>query len=495
MARMNSCRGHEFQPYFASADLGDLGKYNSSDSESGAESGSEGARSEAGGEEVLGDEVLEDVEGAFADARDRWKIDADTLKGFYLHGETSQLYGWNQARGLLYEYDRNSGQCAVIWGACSPQVNAEIWTVLPLPPTDPASLQAASTNGQQSSSDVLCMLHLTRAGSASQAQVAASQFCQRLRLGSAALDALETLSFPGQEYVIRTFCAPHNDANGALQRQVAKLHALGPSVPWAAALEAASLRVPATGAILGRCVPEVVAMCWGEGDDVAAAHCRVAYVNDKFSACDLGATEGGTWLGGRRLGCEWAPLCDGCHLEFGPLRARVELVPVAHTQTEGVGGSPSVAMEAQAAPRRGGWRNAKKTLRAAGQVLTASGVRVDPQRPYDIGDAEDVPGAQRRWGPPFAREVREVQPPPQAENSHVGGGNQLARSKPRREHVADVSQAVRAPPRAVCPAVRGAGLAFWAAPRSPVGSPSRSRSRSRSPDWIPRTPSPSPPLQ
>merc|ERR1719203_261598 len=59
--------------------------------------------------------MLEDIDGAFADARDRWKIDSETLKGFFLHGETRKLYSWDQARGLLYEYNGTSGQCVVIW--------------------------------------------------------------------------------------------------------------------------------------------------------------------------------------------------------------------------------------------------------------------------------------------------------------------------------------------------------------------------------------------
>ena len=56
-------------------------------------------------------EPLEDLDGAFADARDCWKIDAETLKGFYLHSPTGQLFSWDQAQGVLYEYIRESGEC------------------------------------------------------------------------------------------------------------------------------------------------------------------------------------------------------------------------------------------------------------------------------------------------------------------------------------------------------------------------------------------------
>eukprot|EP00445_Apocalathium_hangoei_P016542 CAMPEP_0203906572 /NCGR_PEP_ID=MMETSP0359-20131031/48167_1 /ASSEMBLY_ACC=CAM_ASM_000338 /TAXON_ID=268821 /ORGANISM="Scrippsiella Hangoei, Strain SHTV-5" /LENGTH=321 /DNA_ID=CAMNT_0050831227 /DNA_START=50 /DNA_END=1011 /DNA_ORIENTATION=+ len=321
MVRMNSCRGHEFAPYFGARDL-------SGDESSGSESASveeddvdavlRGRRGVGGEEGVemdgfVAEEEFEDVDGAFADARDRWKIDGETLKGFYLHSPTRQLFGWNQARGVLYEYNRASGECIAVWAACQPQVNAELWTVLPLPPTDPASMQAAAASAVASpalggggsavnstgSSNVLCMLHLSRARAAERAHGFAADFCQRLGLDGRAMDALEELAPPGQAYVLRTFCAPGRDASGALRRQVRHLQALAPEkLPWAGCLEAATVRVPAAGAILGRCVPEIAALCWSDGDDVAAAHCRVAYVGGRFCVCDLGADEEGTWLCG-----------------------------------------------------------------------------------------------------------------------------------------------------------------------------------------------------
>jgi len=81
---------------------------------------------------------------AFADAVDKWKIDGEGgLKGYYLHSPSGRLFSWDQPKGVLYEYDINSGTCKPIWNAQNAAENAEIWTLLPLPPTDPAASNAA----------------------------------------------------------------------------------------------------------------------------------------------------------------------------------------------------------------------------------------------------------------------------------------------------------------------------------------------------------------
>lgn len=89
---------------------------------------------------------------SFSDARDKWKIDPNSLKGFYLHTETSNLYCWEQAQGILYLYNVENGDCTPIWSSANPGENAEIWTVLPLPPTDAAAQQ------QNKQEDVLSMM-------------------------------------------------------------------------------------------------------------------------------------------------------------------------------------------------------------------------------------------------------------------------------------------------------------------------------------------------
>lgn len=51
---------------------------------------------------------------AFGDAKDRWKIDGATMKGYYLHSESGYLYIWHQAAGVLYEHLQSTGQCQAL---------------------------------------------------------------------------------------------------------------------------------------------------------------------------------------------------------------------------------------------------------------------------------------------------------------------------------------------------------------------------------------------
>merc|ERR1740129_811392 len=427
MSRMSSCRGHEFTPVFGAFAQSGSEASSSEDDAEAAGIAPATPRRNVGGEGGDGDALVaaadpgedsepdpfEDVEGAFADAKDRWKIDANTLKGFYLRGLTGQLYGWNQARGLLYEYDHVAGLCNVIWAACTPHLNAEIWTVLPLPPTDPASLQPSAT---VQAVPVLCLLHVTRGKALLRASAASATFCTQHSLNDSALLALERLPPAGQAYVARTFCPPVRDPSGALCRQVENLLQLGADrVPWAGATETAVLRVPGTGAILGRCVPGIAALCWDSLDDdlVAAAHCRVACVGSRagggrFSVCDLGSAEEGTLVDGRRIGAGWTTLVDGCHLDLGPIRIRVELTPVKTALDQAL--PPLISSGADAdigsklplaskrmLPQRGGWRSAKRTRTgghgefeavapaaegaARGGDILAAGAAVEAMRP------------------------------------------------------------------------------------------------------------------
>lgn len=331
---MNSCHGNEFTPLFRE-DV-DSEKSNSDSGEGDDVSGSCQEGSE---------EEIEDIDGAFADAKDCWKVDSESLRCFYLHSPTRQLFSWDQARGVLYEYVRESGECRAIWAAGAAHVSSEIWTILPLPPTDPASMQ---TTG---STDVLCILHLCRHRAATRAATASADFCERLRLDERALDALLTLPPAGQAYVLRTFCAPASNPSGALIRQVQSLRKLGREAPYASAVEETTLRVPASGAILGRCVPEIEALCWNATDPVASAHCRISCLDGGYAVCDLVRDEDGTLYDGRRLGDEWCALKDGCDIDMGPIRMHVELraVEVAAAAPRGT-----------AAPQRGAWRAAKR---------------------------------------------------------------------------------------------------------------------------------------
>ncbi|CAE8691868.1 unnamed protein product [Polarella glacialis] len=367
MVRMKSCHGSEFTPLFGARACSDDEENASDEEDADCEEGSAEGSSDAGFDE---DEIdpLEDINGAFADAKDRWKIDGETLKGFYLHSPTGQLFSWDQAKGVLYEYNRQSGECVPIWAAGNPQLSAEIWAVLPLPPTDPASLQCGQ-NVQ--SGKFLCILHISRARAAERAAVASSDFCIRLGLDGRALTMLQTLPPQGQAYVLRTFCAPARDASGALCRQIKNLQRLGDQNPWASAIESATVRVPTTGAVLGRCVPEIAALCWHDSDPVSAAHCRIACVEGEFSVCDLGSTqdvEDGTLFDGRRLGSAWAALRNGTNLDLGPVRVTVELKPVQASLPENlpkeISASQSGHDAKRPAPQRGGWRSAKRPCTA-----------------------------------------------------------------------------------------------------------------------------------
>ena len=101
--------------------------------------------------------------------------------------------------------------------------------------------------------------------------------------------------------------------------------------------------------------------------------------------CDLGADEEGTLFDGRRLGTAWCPLEDGCKLDMGPIRVRVELKPVNaapnqelpkqvsttcfHPKVGGTGfslprrsvhGDPAEVTKTSSAAKRGSWRSAKR---------------------------------------------------------------------------------------------------------------------------------------
>ena len=464
MVRMQSCYGNEFTPIFHS----DLG---SDQSEKGSdESGSQEGDDIQEGDSAADESEQEDLDGAFADAKDRWKIDAETLKGFYLHSPTGQLFSWDQARGVLYEYIRGSGECRPIWAAGAPHLSSEIWTVLPLPPTDPASLQTST-----SSSRVLCILHLSRARAAIRAAAASADFCERLRLNSRALDALLSLPPPGQAYVLRTFCAPHQDPSGALRRQVEKLQSMGTQAPYASAVEEATLRVPASGAILGRCVPEIAALCWNETDPVAAAHCRIAHVDGVYSVCDLGADEDGTLFDGRRLGSEWCPLKDGCDIDIGPIRMHVELKPVTADGTEDLTRVGAPDSEAKQVPQRGSWRAVK---RGAAEPFD-SVKRPRPTTPAPPKSEAPICVAMGSAALGNATEAGRTSRAGRKEIVDVPDSPPLSPMRfTLNEPVDDLLQLQRR--RAHCPSLGGAGRAFWAVPRDPSPEPS--------PDWVPKTP-------
>lgn len=124
------------------------------------------SHSEASDHEELDEETSTLLE-IYADCVNAWRARPDG-KSYYLldqRGKSShhpgvgqinksiELYVWDQARGTLMRFE--GGSCALVWSTERQAENAEIWTILPLPPTDPAAIQAEQNQlGQQSDAEM-----------------------------------------------------------------------------------------------------------------------------------------------------------------------------------------------------------------------------------------------------------------------------------------------------------------------------------------------------
>lgn len=273
----------------------------------------------------------------FADAKDRWKIDGGTLKGFYLHSQSGYLYTWDQAKGMLYEYQQSTGQCQAVWTAKVPSLNAEIWKVLPLPPTDPAALlQAQAQTGVAPSLDVYLVLtvahekgsHLPK----DVLQSACKEFCSRFELNEEAREKLGELPPAGQHFVIQNFRSQEGrlgeKASRRLVSYVEKIRKR-PSSPWGNS--ACTLIVSSSGAIIGRSCPDLDALCRNDPPQrLAQAHCKIVSEQDRFFMCDLRSSQEGTELDGYLIGEDWAgPLRTGSLVKLGPLLMKIQLSDMA----------------------------------------------------------------------------------------------------------------------------------------------------------------------
>ncbi|CAK9066050.1 unnamed protein product [Durusdinium trenchii] len=272
---------------------------------------------------------------AFADAKDRWKIDGNTMKGYYLHSESGYLYIWHQATGVLYEHLQSSGQCQAVWSSAVPQLNAEIWTVLPLPPTDPASMQASSvSNGELPNIDVF--INLTVAHEADKQipadllQAALEGFSLRWELRPQETKKITRLPPAGQCYALQNFRGPKDEGSmaEALDEFLAELKRQYPP-PWGSS--ACTLRVESTGAIIGRCCPDLDALCRDDPPErLAQAHCKIRSEKDRFFLCDMETSEEGTTLDGYAVNGQWVgPLKTGSLIVCGPLRIKIQLSEMA----------------------------------------------------------------------------------------------------------------------------------------------------------------------
>ncbi|CAE7560763.1 dnaJ [Symbiodinium sp. CCMP2456] len=96
---------------------------------------------------------------AYAHAVGKWKASNDSVGsavrryflllpagglGLLRPGHPSLLYSFDVASKVLYEYVPAEERCVVMWSPSCPEVNAALWTVLPLPPEAP-SQEAPST--------------------------------------------------------------------------------------------------------------------------------------------------------------------------------------------------------------------------------------------------------------------------------------------------------------------------------------------------------------
>mmetsp|Transcript_73016 Transcript_73016/g.169261 ORF Transcript_73016/g.169261 Transcript_73016/m.169261 type:complete len:317 (-) Transcript_73016:339-1289(-) len=147
----------------------------------------------------------------------------------------------------------------------------------------------------------------------------------------------------GQGYVIQNFRADtweNCDASRALVGYVGNLQGQHPA-PWGNS--ACTLRVEATGAIIGRCCPDLDALCREDAPErLAQAHCKIMSEKDRFFVCDMDTSEEGTLLDGFALNSQWVgPLKNGSLLTVGPLRIKIQLSDIAKDTPLNSGSSAS----------------------------------------------------------------------------------------------------------------------------------------------------------
>lgn len=268
----------------------------------------------------------------FKDAKDRWKVDGQTLKAFYLHSESKFLYVWDQPSGILYEFNQSSGQCQAVWTSKIPSLNAQIWTVLPLPPTDPASLQSVAKPGHLPNIDAYLILEIAhedgRQLPKDVVETAAEDFCERYSLHAEARQRLRSLPHAGQFFLIQNFRAGDMNPSEAFTSYVDKL-LRRPRAPWGK--HACTLLVHTAGAIIGRSCPDLDALCREDpANRLAQAHCKIKSDRDRYFVCDMNTSVEGTLLDGAPVSDSWVgPLKSGSVLVVGPLRIKIQLSEMA----------------------------------------------------------------------------------------------------------------------------------------------------------------------
>ena len=88
-------------------------------------------------------------QNAFAQAQNQWSVSENRERCFYHDTEKDLFFEWDQTEGVLFQYfvekdedekdEKGSPERAPIWSTACPETHAEVWQVLPMPPTDPGA--------------------------------------------------------------------------------------------------------------------------------------------------------------------------------------------------------------------------------------------------------------------------------------------------------------------------------------------------------------------
>ncbi|CAE7394501.1 unnamed protein product [Symbiodinium microadriaticum] len=147
-------------------------------------------------------------------------------------------------------------------------------------------------------------------------QAAVEEFATRWELRPQAARRVTTLPPAGQCFALQNFRGdPRGELTNseALESYVEMLRRLE-SPPWGNS--ACTLRVESTGAIIGRCCPDLDALCREDPPErLAQAHCKIRSEKDRFFLCDMETTDEGTTLDGYAVNSDWVgPLKSGSQI-------------------------------------------------------------------------------------------------------------------------------------------------------------------------------------
>ncbi|CAE7261700.1 PTAC2 [Symbiodinium sp. KB8] len=118
--------------------------------EAEADAGVDSATPSAGTEPVNSPRPVINWREAFSKAQDRWDVVEGGARCYYHHSDKGLFFEWDQQTGVLFQYffgtdearsvpvgDDDLPERGAIWSSECPDTHAEVWEVLPLPPTDP----------------------------------------------------------------------------------------------------------------------------------------------------------------------------------------------------------------------------------------------------------------------------------------------------------------------------------------------------------------------